>query len=162
MDFARTNSTLRRGAVVAMLMLLLVAAVLPGCRDDESGGVGASVEVGEIDLTLVEFEVLETGTYSALANANVRALVRAENVRGAGSAVYRFAPFAAFRLDDDSGIGRGPALCIGCDDAIDAVDLAPGAMISGWLYFELEDGRTAAALRYSAPLSRNRAEFALD
>ena len=143
---------------------LLVVATLLGaaCRDEESGGVGQTVEVGDVDLTLVDFEVLDTGSYSALSTANARASLRVVNARGRSGEVYRLAPFAAFRLDDSDGIGRGPELCLGCEDPVEGVDLGPNAEIDGWLYFRLEDGVKAVTLRYSAPLSRNRAEFDLD
>jgi hypothetical protein len=150
------------GSLLLLVGVLGFALGVVGCRDDASGGVGQTVEVGDIDLTLVDFEVLETGTYSQLSNANVRARVRAVNARGSGDPVYRFAPYAAFRLDDDSGVGRGPQLCLGCEDPIEAVDLGQGAQIAGWLYFQLDDGQKPATLRYSAPLSRNRAEFDVD
>jgi hypothetical protein len=161
-----TDEVARRGQVRPLLLsgLLLLGLAMfvgVGCRDDESGGVGQTIEVGDIDLTLVDFEVLESGSYSALSNANARARVRVSNNRGRSGEVYRLAPFAAFRLDDDGGIGRGPLLCLGCEDALDAVDLGRDASIDGWLYFLLEDGEDAATLRYSAPLSRNRVEFDL-
>ena len=136
--------------------------MLAACRDDASGGVGQTVEVGDVDLTLVSFETLEAGSYSLLSNANIRARVLIVNARGQSGAVYRFAPYASFRLDDAQGVGRGPQLCAGCEDPIEAVDLAPGARIDGWIYFKLEEGTDASTLRYSAPLSRNRAEFAVD
>lgn len=146
------------------LGLLLAATVLlfASCRDDADGGVGQTVEVGDVDLTLVGFEVLEEGSYSLLSNANARARILAVNSRGRSGEVYRFAPYAAFRLDDSGGVGRGPQLCAGCEDPADAVDLGLGAEIDGWVYFRLEEGTDAATLRYSAPLSRNRAEFVLD
>lgn len=145
-----------------MLIILGVAMLLgAACRDDESGGVGQTIEVGDVDLTLVDFEILETGSYSALSNANARARIQVSNDRGRAGEVYRFAPFAGFRLDNTNGVGRGPQLCLGCEDALDAVDLGLGATVDGWLYFRLEDGEQAATLRYSAPLSRNRAEFSV-
>ncbi len=147
---------------VVFLLVAIATLLLAACRDDASGGVGQTVEVGDVDLTLVEFEVLEEGSYSLLSNANARARVLAVNARGRSGQVYRFAPYAAFRLDDSSGIGRGPQLCPGCDDPVEAVDLGQGARIDGWIYFRLEEDADAATLRYSAPLSRNRAEFELD
>jgi len=143
-------------------MLLMLTLIVAACRDDAAGGVGQTVEVGDVDLTLVEFEVLEDGSYSLLSRANARARVLAVNARGRSGEVYRFAPYAAFRLDDSSGVGRGPQLCAGCEEPVNAVDLGVGARIDGWIYFQLEEGVDAATLRYSAPLSRNRAEFALD
>ena len=143
-------------------MLLGIALLGAACRDDAGGKVGDTVAVGDIDLTLVDFEVLEEGSYSVLSRANARAQVRLLNVRGKSSEVYRFAPFGAFRLDDSSGVGRGPQLCPGCEDPVDAVDLRVGAEIAGWVYFLIEEGESAATLRYSAPLSRNRAEFTVD
>lgn len=154
---ARARLGLLLGLLLGAAMLLLAA-----CRDDAAGGVGQTVEVGDVDLTLVDFEVLEEGSYSLLSNANARARVLAVNNRGRSGEVYRFAPFAAFRLDDSSGVGRGPQLCPGCEDPVDAVDLGLGAQIDGWVYFRLEGAADAATLRYSAPLSRNRAEFVLD
>jgi hypothetical protein len=147
---------------MALAILVVVALLGVACRDEPSGGIGQTVEVGDADLTLVDFEVLETGSYSVLSNANARAWLRVVNARGRSGEVYRFAPFAAFRLDDTDGIGRGPELCVGCEDPVDGVDLGPSAEIGGWLYFRIEDGAKAATLRYSAPLSRNRAEFDLD
>jgi hypothetical protein len=143
-------------------LLLSVMILGAACRDDAGGGVGDTVAVGDVDLTLVGFEVLDEGSYSVLSRANARAQVRLVNVRGKTSEVYRFAPFAAFRLDDSSGVGRGPQLCPGCEDPADAVDLRQGAEIAGWVYFLIEDGESADTLRYSAPLSRNRAEFTVD
>lgn len=149
--------------LTALLTVLTIALIaLAACRDDGSGGIGETVEVGDVNLTLVEFEVLDDGSYSLLSNANARARLTVINERGREGEVYRFAPFAAFRLDDSSGIGRGPQLCPGCEDQVEAVDLGHGAEMSGWLYFRLDDGQRAATLRYSAPLSRNRAEFTLE
>ena len=148
-------------AAAALIVLAVVAITVAACRDDGAGGVGQTVQVGDVDLTLVAFEVLEEGSYSLLSNANARARLRLTNVRGRSGEVYRFAPFATFRLDDGSGVGRGPQLCPGCEDPVDAVDLGEGAEMSGWLYFLLDDGQRAATLRYSAPLSRNRVEFSL-
>ncbi|MDA0353424.1 MAG: hypothetical protein O3A10_14630 [Chloroflexi bacterium] len=152
----------RRAPLLLTLLLLAALLAFAACRDDAAAGVGQTAEVGDADLTLVSFEVLEAGSYSALSNANARARVRVVNARGKSGEVYRFAPFAAFRLDDSTGVGRGPLICLACEDPADAVDLAVGAEISGWLYFRLEDGQRAEMLRYSAPLSRNRAEFALE
>lgn len=146
--------------LLALVALGLVAAA--ACRDDASAGVGATLQAGDLDLTLLDFETLDEDSYSVLSDANARIRVRAVNVRGRAGEVYRFAPYAAFRLDDSSGVGRGPRLCPGCEDVVEAVDLGQGAEIDGWLYFSLEDDQQAATLRYAAPLSRNRAEFSLD
>lgn len=144
------------------MVLLLVLLSVVACRDDETAGVGATVQVGDLDLTLVDFEILDEGSYSALSDANARLRVLAVNSRGRPGEPYRFAPFAAFLLDDESGVGRGPQLCLGCEDLMEAVELDQGAEIGGWLYFSLAEGQHAATLRYTAPLSRNRAEFSLD
>lgn len=162
MNGSRTHRHHSSRPLVLGLLLALAALALLGCRDDAAGGIGQTVEVGDVDLTLVEFEVLEEGSYSLLSNANVRVRVLAVNSRGRAGEVYRFAPYAAFRLDDSSGVGRGPQLCAGCEDPVEGVDLGQGARIDGWVYFQLDDETDPATLRYSAPLSRNRAEFALD
>ena len=151
-----------RRALVSLALLAVIALLIVACRDDATAQVGDTVGVGDLDLTLVEFEVLETGSYSLLSEANARARLRAINVRGRSGEVYRFAPYAAFRLDDSSGVGRGPRLCPGCEDLVDAVELGPGAEIVGWLYFHLKEGEDAKMLRYSAPQSRNRVEFSVD
>ena len=118
--------------------------------------------MGDLDLTLVDFEMLDEGSYSALSDANARVRVRAVNTRDRTGEAYRFAPFAPFLLDDESGVGRGPQLCLRCEDLMGAVELDQGAEIGGSLYFSLAEGQHAAMLRYTAPLSRNRAEFSLD
>lgn len=153
--------TCRRVASSALL-LVVALALLAGCRSDEDASIGETVEVGDLDLVVTEVERLESGTYALFTDANVRVRVTATNVRGDEGEQYRLAPFSAFRLDDDSGVGHDPRVCAGCEEGIEPLDLNRGGTVSGWLYFELEPGRVAENLRYSAPFSRNRARIHLD
>ena len=109
--------------------------------------MGEWVSVGDLDLLVESHEVYDATRDNQFNDANYRVGITATNARGPADEVYDLSPISSFDLVDSSGqvhdTGWG---CAGCPDEVESVGLTHGASITGWLYFELPEGRTASEL----------------
>ena len=123
-------------------------------------GTGEVVEVGSLDLTVLEHGPVETDHYSRFNTANYAVRIQAVNARGDADEEYTVSAFLGFALVDTNGVRRNPDLfCADCPEAIDNVDLVRGGRVEGLVYFELPDDVHIVELRYAPLWSRNVARI---
>ncbi len=124
--------------------------------------IGDVVEVGSLDLTVVEVEDYDSSRHNQFNDANVRVQVTATNARGDASDEYNFSPLLAMQLVDSDGIAHDPELgCADCPDEITTVDLVRGGTVRGYVYFAIPAGKGLVELIYEPLFSFNKARIRL-
>ncbi len=122
--------------------------------------VGDMVQVGSLDLTILDHGPVETDSYNRFNTANYAVRVLARNVRGDADDEYNVSAFLGFELVDADGIHRAADFgCADCPEAIDDVDLVRGGHIEGLVYFEVPDDVEIVELRYAPLWSMNVARI---
>lgn len=133
----------------------------PTATSTPTPGIGATVRVGDLDLTVLSAEPFDARGYNQFNEANYRVRFRATNSRGAANSEYNIS-ILAFKLVDSSGVALNYETCAGCPDALSGgADLVKGGTYEGSVYFNLPAGRNVVELRYQPVFSTNRVTIPL-
>ena len=126
----------------------------------EATGIGDIVEIGSLNLTVLDVERHDGGLY---VDANLRLRIEAVNARGGADEEYHLNAYF-FKLVDSNGIAHEPYayLCgSACPDQIGDAYLVRGGRLRGYVYFQLPAGRQLAELIYEPLFSLNKARISL-
>ncbi len=126
----------------------------------EAPGIGDIVEIGSLNLTVLDVERHDGGLY---VDANLRLRIEAVNARGGADEEYHLNAYF-FKLVDSNGIAHEPYayLCSSaCPDQIGDAYLVRGGRLRGYVYFQLPAGRQLAELIYEPLFSLNKARISL-
>lgn len=175
--------------LAAIIVLAIAGAALGGGNDDDSTRssaantgqasgqqvspetqspdaqpkIGSTVKVGDIDLTVLSADTVDTTQFNQFNDANYAVRIRVTNARGDKDKQYTLNQFT-FSLVDQSGVGIDPGLgCSGCPDALPggSVDIVGGGTFEGVVYFKLADGKSATELRFQGLFSGNKTAISL-
>jgi len=152
----QAQSTVTESASVSSTQPAAAATPAATATTAPTPGVGATLRVGDLDLTILSAEPFDASGYNRFNDANYRVRFHATNSRGAANSEYNVST-SAFKLVDSTGVALSSETCSGCPEALGSgVELIKGGSFEGAVYFELPAGRDVVELRYQPLFSTNR------
>ena len=124
-------------------------------------GPGDTAKVGDLDLTLISVDSVNSAQYNQFNDANIVLRVRAVNSRGDS---YSFQPLLALKIIDANGVAHSPTSCTGCPDEIGVggAELVKGGRIEGNVYYSIPSQSGTISIReihFQSFLSSNEVTF---